>query len=193
MMKKHKENHMSEYGVHSEVGALRKVIVHRPGLEMRRLTPAEEGYIRLHAMTYTPSTRPSRLPFVLEPWADTTLLTLLQAATYVAPGAFEQGVATTVQERVPPFAFFPDMPGEVVLGHQYSYEISVKEPTSSPVRLSQERMSNWAFCADTRMGKSIAAERLAFRYAAFGQLIHAGQAAQRRSGRVCPSQRRAVA
>jgi len=31
---------MSEFGVHSEVGALRKVIVHRPGLEMRRLTPS---------------------------------------------------------------------------------------------------------------------------------------------------------
>ncbi len=27
------------FGVHSEVGKLRKVIVHRPGLEMRRLTP----------------------------------------------------------------------------------------------------------------------------------------------------------
>jgi len=27
---------MSEFGVHSEVGKLRKVIVHRPGLEMRR-------------------------------------------------------------------------------------------------------------------------------------------------------------
>jgi arginine deiminase len=35
---------MPELGVHSEVGKLRKVIVHRPGLEMRRLTPtnAEE-------------------------------------------------------------------------------------------------------------------------------------------------------
>jgi arginine deiminase len=31
---------MTEYGVHSEVGKLRKVIVHRPGLEMRRLTPS---------------------------------------------------------------------------------------------------------------------------------------------------------
>ncbi|MGI9667470.1 MAG: arginine deiminase [Acidimicrobiia bacterium] len=30
---------MSEHGVYSEVGKLRKVIVHRPGLEMRRLTP----------------------------------------------------------------------------------------------------------------------------------------------------------
>ncbi len=31
---------MAEYGVHSEVGRLRKVIVHRPGPEMRRLTPS---------------------------------------------------------------------------------------------------------------------------------------------------------
>ncbi len=31
---------MSEFGVHSEIGRLRKVIVHRPGLEMRRLTPS---------------------------------------------------------------------------------------------------------------------------------------------------------
>ncbi len=30
---------MSGFGAHSEVGRLRKVIVHRPGLEMRRLTP----------------------------------------------------------------------------------------------------------------------------------------------------------
>lgn len=31
---------MEKFGVHSEVGKLRKVIVHRPGLEMRRLTPS---------------------------------------------------------------------------------------------------------------------------------------------------------
>ena len=31
---------MKEFGVYSEVGKLRKVIVHRPGLEMRRLTPS---------------------------------------------------------------------------------------------------------------------------------------------------------
>ena len=30
---------MPEFGAYSEVGKLRKVIVHRPGLEMRRLTP----------------------------------------------------------------------------------------------------------------------------------------------------------
>ena len=31
---------MSEFGVHSEVGRLRKVMVHRPGLELQRLTPS---------------------------------------------------------------------------------------------------------------------------------------------------------
>jgi arginine deiminase len=31
---------MSEFGVHSEVGTLRKVMVHRPGLELQRLTPS---------------------------------------------------------------------------------------------------------------------------------------------------------
>ncbi|MDF3040060.1 MAG: hypothetical protein K0Q71_2766, partial [Thermomicrobiales bacterium] len=30
---------MSAYGVHSEVGKLRKVIVHRPDLSLQRLTP----------------------------------------------------------------------------------------------------------------------------------------------------------
>jgi arginine deiminase len=31
---------MEQYGVHSEVGRLRKVLVHRPGLSLERLTPA---------------------------------------------------------------------------------------------------------------------------------------------------------
>src|SRR4029450_7206316 len=31
---------MHEYGVHSEVGTLRKVLVHRPDLSLRRLTPS---------------------------------------------------------------------------------------------------------------------------------------------------------
>ena len=31
---------MSPFGVHSEVGKLRKVLVHRPGLSLQRLTPA---------------------------------------------------------------------------------------------------------------------------------------------------------
>jgi hypothetical protein len=94
----------------------------------RRLTPAEQEYIRLHAFTMVPSTRVETNPWALEPWKDTSLLTMLQAATYIAPAAFEQGTAVTVREQVPPFAFVPNMPGKVVLGHQYSYERSTEKP-----------------------------------------------------------------
>ena len=31
---------MTALGVHSEVGRLREVVLHRPGLELERLTPA---------------------------------------------------------------------------------------------------------------------------------------------------------
>ena len=34
---------MNEFGVHSEVGKLRKVMVHRPDLSLQRLTPARFG------------------------------------------------------------------------------------------------------------------------------------------------------
>ena len=34
---------MTAFGVHSEVGRLRKVMVHRPGLEHTRLTPENAG------------------------------------------------------------------------------------------------------------------------------------------------------
>jgi hypothetical protein len=125
----------------------------------RHLTPEEEEYIRQHAWTFTPSTRLENNPWLLEPWKDSTLLTLLQASAYVAPGAFEEGTAVTIQERIPNCAFMTEMSGEVVLGHQFSSETA--QLTSVPARLSLERMSNWAFCADTRFGKSVAAERLA--------------------------------
>jgi arginine deiminase len=36
---------MTEFGVHSEVGRLRKVMVHRPGLELQRLTPSNHDQL----------------------------------------------------------------------------------------------------------------------------------------------------
>lgn len=40
---RNERDHMSEYGVFSEVGRLRKVMVHRPDLSLRRLTPANHA------------------------------------------------------------------------------------------------------------------------------------------------------
>ena len=43
---------MSEFGAFSEVGKLRKVIVHRPGLEMRRLTPSNAAELHFDAVSW---------------------------------------------------------------------------------------------------------------------------------------------
>ena len=55
---------MSEYGVHSEVGQLRKVIVHRPGLEMRRLTPTNAAELLFDDVIWTRRARQEHDAFV---------------------------------------------------------------------------------------------------------------------------------
>ncbi|MEA3342236.1 MAG: ATP-binding protein, partial [Chloroflexota bacterium] len=128
-------------------------------VQTRRLTAEEQAYIRLHALAFTPSTREERIAGALEAYKDTTMLLPLQLATYMAPGLFEEGAAVTVQERTPAFAFVPDMPGDVVLGHLFSTETG--RLTHAPLRLSEDRMFHTAFASDTGYGKTVAAERLA--------------------------------
>ncbi len=55
---------MSEFGVHSEVGKLRKVIVHRPGLEMRRLTPTNVVELLFDDVIWTRKARQDHNIFV---------------------------------------------------------------------------------------------------------------------------------
>jgi arginine deiminase len=55
---------MSEFGVHSEVGKLRKVIVHRPGLEMRRLTPANSRELLFEEVPWAKRAREEHDAFV---------------------------------------------------------------------------------------------------------------------------------
>ena len=61
------------------------------GVQCRDLAGVEQAYIRKHAAVFTPSTRMERIPGVLSGYMDSTLLTMLQTAAYVAPGVFEQG------------------------------------------------------------------------------------------------------
>ena len=130
------------------------------GVQVRTLTPEEDRYIRHHAMALVPSTREIRIPEAMTGYADSTLLTVLQASAYMAPGMFEEGMARTMQERIPPMAFDPDMRGEVSLGLQYSTERG--ELTSAQLRLTRERHFHTAFIGDTGSGKSVAAERMAY-------------------------------
>ena len=55
---------MSEFGVHSEVGKLRKVIVHRPGNEMRRLTPSNCQELLFDDVIWTRKARQDHNAFV---------------------------------------------------------------------------------------------------------------------------------
>ncbi|NJC87295.1 MAG: serine-rich protein [Desulfuromonas sp.] len=130
------------------------------GVQTRTLTPEEDQYLRLHAKAMVPSTREIHLPEAMTAYADSTLLTMLQAAAYMAPGLFEEGLARTVQEAIPPFAFDPHMAGEVALARQYSTERGAL--SHSILRLTPERHFHTAFVGDTGFGKSVAAERLAF-------------------------------
>jgi hypothetical protein len=119
---------------------------------------AEAAHLRQHARAFMPSTLTETLGW-LNGYAFATLVTPTQQAAYSAPGLFEEGTTLTMQERTPPFAFRPDMPGNTVLGHLYSTERG--EQTNAPLRLTEDRHFHTIFAADTGFGKTIAAERLA--------------------------------
>lgn len=55
---------MTEHGVYSEVGKLRKVIVHRPGLEMRRLTPSNAAELLFDQVIWSRRAREEHDAFV---------------------------------------------------------------------------------------------------------------------------------
>jgi hypothetical protein len=111
-----------------------------------------------HARRLEPCRCPDPIRHPLGGSALGSVLTFEQAAAYAAPGLFEEGVATTMQEALPPLAFYPPRDG-ILLGHQYSPETG--DLTDTPLLLPRERYSHAAFVADTRFGKSVAAERLA--------------------------------
>ncbi len=129
------------------------------GVQCRTLAEEEQRYIREHARAWTPSTRVETVPGAISGYMDSTLLTMLQLAAYTAPGVFEQGTALTTQEETPQFAFYPDMPGEVILGKQFSVETGML--TAASLRLSRDRHFHTAFIGDTGFGKTVAAETLA--------------------------------
>ncbi len=130
------------------------------GVQTRTLSPSEQAYIGLHARAFTPSTRIETIPEAMSGYTDSTLLTMIQLASYTCPGLFEQGSTLTTQEETPAFAFYPDMPGDIILARQWSIETGLL--TDTFLKLAAERHFHTAFVGDTGFGKSIAAERLAY-------------------------------
>ena len=57
---------MSEVGVHSEVGKLRKVMVHRPDLSLRRLTPSNHDELLFDDVLWVERAQQEHDQFVAE-------------------------------------------------------------------------------------------------------------------------------
>jgi hypothetical protein len=88
-----------------------------------------------------------------------TLLTPQQLAAYTTPSIFREGT-TAVVARIPDeMDFYPDMKGELILGHQYSPQTS--DLTTAMVRLDKPRLMHTVFSGNTGYGKTVAAERMA--------------------------------
>ncbi len=79
-------------------------------------------------------------------------------AALTAPGLFEEGTASTVQTPIPEgMGFYPDMTGDIVIGHQYSPETA--QLTNAQVRVDFATLMHQGFFGDTGFGKSVAAIR----------------------------------
>ncbi len=128
------------------------------------LLSSEEGeHARAHVATFTPCVLdpPAGIAGVLAGGRYTTANTLLQLAPLVAPAVFEEGLASTELSRPPDFAYYPDLPGDVLLGHQYSVEnYTGDEPTRTPVLLDRDSFYSFAIVGDTGTGKTTLGERL---------------------------------
>lgn len=55
---------MTEFGVHSEVGKLHKVLVHRPGLALTRLTPSNRQELLFDDVVWVKQARVEHMAFV---------------------------------------------------------------------------------------------------------------------------------
>lgn len=124
---------------------------------------ADDPRVREHALAFLPchEADPGD-PFGGVLWTKYgTLLTAGQVAAYTAPGLVEEATAVVTIAPTPKgLAFYPNMPGDVVLGHQYSP--LTRDLTKAQVRLDAERLFHTMFAADTGYGKSVAAMRLAY-------------------------------
>ena len=142
--------------------AFHGVSVPTPILTMHPLEK-EENLLRAHALSFTPwAELEDGDPFSGQLWTRyATLMTAGQLAALTAPGLFEEGAASTVMAEIPQgMGFYPNMPGDIILGHQYSPETA--DLTTAQVRLDFKNLMHTMFAGDTGFGKSVAAMRMLY-------------------------------
>jgi len=96
-------------------------------------------------------------------WKYATLLPSDQVAAYTAPGLIQEGTLKVIAPIPDGIGFYPQMQGEVVLGHQYSP--ATAELTPAAVRLNKPRLMHTLFAGNTGYGKSVAAMRAVYEMA----------------------------
>ena len=140
---------------------------HGPNVPMPVFTIQPQGedalQFRDHALAFLPCTGAEEKD-LLGGYTGSGFATLLppgQNAAYTAPALFEEGTASTVMAPIPRgMGFYPVMPGDVLLGHQFSPETA--DLTTAPVCLDQARCMHTMFAGDTGWGKSVAAIMMAY-------------------------------
>ena len=137
-----------------------------PVLTVRPTDRAVDHILRSHALAFSPYL----LPDPNDPLHGalggkfSTILTIEQLAAYTAPAIFREGT-TKVIPAIPKngLGFYPDMEGDILLGHQYSPETG--DLTKAPVKLKKGSFVHMMFTSATGYGKSVGAMRLVYEVA----------------------------
>ncbi len=134
-----------------------------PVLTIRPKDGEEEALLRRYACAFLPCDLPNPEDLLGNRMGErfTTLFAAKHLAAYTAPAFFPEGTTVTAMPPIPQgMGFYPVLPGEVMLGHQFSPETA--DLTSCPVRLDEARLMHTMFAGDTGFGKSVAAIRWAY-------------------------------
>lgn len=139
-------------------GVPRPVMTVAPALE-------DQDQLIEHARAFLPYTRFEQDdPFGGFFWSRYgTMLNPKQVAAYSAPSVLQEGTLKVIEPIPHGMGFFPNMPGMVMLGHQYSP--STGDLTTTQVRLDKPLLMHTIFAANTGMGKSVAAQRMVYEMA----------------------------
>ena len=140
---------------------------HGPNTPTPVLTVRPQGEdantLRKHALAFVPSRYPDVNDILRGALGGrfSTVLTAQQLAAYTSPAIFREGTLRVIP-AIPKngLGFYPDMPGDVLLGHQFSPETG--DLTKAPVKLTKNRFVHIMFTGSTGFGKSVAAERLVY-------------------------------
>lgn len=134
-----------------------------PVLTVRPGNPDEEALLRQYAFAFLPCDLPNPNDLLHNRLGErfTTLFAAKHLAAYTSPAFFPEGTTVTAMPPIPKgMGFYPSLPGDVILGHQFSPETA--DLTTAPVRLDESRLMHTMFAGDTGFGKSVAAIRWAY-------------------------------